>query len=302
MIFTPSLRSESMWELTEYLINGLVTASVYILVALGLALIFGILEILQFAHGEVYMMGAYLIYTFVRFLGLNYLLSMAIGICLTALLGILIEWGVFRHIRGKPLFLPIISALGLGMVFLDLSRLIWSPETLTFETFFKRMIIQFGSVSVSAQRILIIVMAMVLVGLLYLFITRTIMGKALRAASMDLEATSLMGINVNTVIMVTFAIGSALAAAAGGLLSPISSLVPHMGTMVGLKAFAIIIFGGFGDIRGIVVAGLIVGITESLTVGYISSLLRDSVAFIILVLVLLLRPSGIFGTKSGRLF
>jgi branched-chain amino acid transport system permease protein len=291
-----------MWELVEYLINGLVTSSVYILVALGLALIFGILEILQFAHGEVYMIGAYVIYTFVRFLGLNYLLSMAIGICLAALLGIFIEVGVFRPIRGKPLFLPIISALGLGMVFMDLSRLIWSPETLTFETFFKSTIIQFGSVSVSAQRILIIVMATVLVGLLYLFITKTIMGKALRAASMDLEATSLMGINVNTVIMVTFAIGSALAAAAGGLLSPISSLVPHMGTMVGLKAFAIIIFGGFGDIRGIVVAGLIVGITESLTVGYISSLLRDSVAFIILVLVLLLRPSGIFGTKSGRLF
>jgi branched-chain amino acid transport system permease protein len=143
---------------------------------------------------------------------------------------------------------------------------------------------------------------MILITLLYLFITRTIMGKALRAASMDLEATSLMGINVNTVIMITFAIGSALAAAAGGLLAPISSLVPHMGTMVGLKAFAIIIFGGFGDIRGIVVAGLIVGIGESLTVGYISSLLRDSVAFIILVFVLLLRPSGIFGTKSGRLF
>jgi branched-chain amino acid transport system permease protein len=291
-----------MWELAEYLINGLVTASVYILVALGLALIFGILEILQFAHGEVYMIGAYLIYTFVRFLGLNYLLSMAIGVCLTALVGIFIEVAVFRPIRGKPLFLPIISALGLGMAFMDLSRLTWSPETLTFDTFFKRTILNFGSVSVSAQRILIIITAMILITLLYLFITRTIMGKALRAASMDLEATSLMGINVNTVIMITFAIGSALAAAAGGLLAPISSLVPHMGTMVGLKAFAIIIFGGFGDIRGIVVAGLIVGIGESLTVGYISSLLRDSVAFIILVFVLLLRPSGIFGTKSGRLF
>lgn len=291
-----------MGELFEYLINGLVTSSIYILVALGLALIFGILEILQFAHGEVYMFGAYIIYSFVRFLGLNYFLSMAIGISLTALTGILIEVAAFRPIRGKPLFLPIISALGLSMFFLDLSRLIWSPEILTFHTFFTRSIIKFGNVSISSQRILIVVMAMVLVSLLYLFITRTIMGKALRAASMDLEATSLMGINVNTVIMVTFAIGSALAAAAGGLLAPISSLIPHMGTMVGLKAFAIIIFGGFGDIRGIVVAGLIIGIAESLTVGYISSLLRDSVAFVILVLVLLFRPSGIFGTKSGRLF
>lgn len=291
-----------MWELAEYLINGLVTASVYILVALGLALIFGILEILQFAHGEVYMIGAYLIYTFVRVLGLNYLLSMAIGIGLTALLGILIEVAAFRPIRGKPLFLPIISALGLSMFFLDLARLVWSPETLTFHTFFTKWFIHIGSISISSQRILIIVMAMVLVGFLYFFITRTIMGKALRAASMDLEATSLMGINVNTIIMVTFAIGSALAAAAGGLLAPISSLIPHMGTMVGLKAFAIIIFGGFGDIRGIVVAGLIIGIAESLTVGYISSLLRDSVAFVILILVLLFRPSGIFGTKSGRLF
>lgn len=291
-----------MWELTEYLINGLVTASIYILVALGLALIFGILEILQFAHGEVYMLGAYVIYTFVRFLGLNYLLSMAIGIGLTALIGILIELAAFRPIRGKPLFLPIISALGLSMFFLDLARLVWSPETLTFHTFFTKWIINIGSVSISSQRILIIATAMILVGLLYLFITRTIMGKALRAASMDLEATSLMGINVNTVIMITFALGSALAAAAGGLLAPISSLIPHMGTMVGLKAFAIIIFGGFGDIRGIVVAGLIIGIAESLTVGYISSLLRDSVAFVILILVLLFRPSGIFGTKSGRFF
>jgi len=119
---------------------------------------------------------------------------------------------------------------------------------------------------------------------------------------MDLEVTGLMGINVNSVVKTTFAIGSGLAAAAGGLIAPISSLTPHMGTLVGLKAFAIIIFGGFGDIRGIVVAGLIIGIAESLTVGYISSLFRDSVAFIILIVVLMLRPSGIFGTKAGRLF
>jgi branched-chain amino acid transport system permease protein len=188
------------------------------------------------------------------------------------------------------------------MVLSDFARLTWSPETLTFQTYFSKSILTVGSLSISYQRVLVIVVAMVLVVLLYFFITRTMMGKAMRAASMDLEVTSLMGINVNTVIMVTFGIGSALAAAAGGLLAPISSLIPHMGTLVGLKAFAIIIFGGFGDIRGIVVAGLIIGIAESLTVGYLSSLLRDSVAFVILILVLLFRPSGLFGTKSGRLF
>jgi len=121
-----------MWELCEYLINGCVTGSVYILVALGLGMIFGILEILQFAHGEVYMLGAYLIYTCIQLLGINYFLALGIGIAATASTGIFIEVVAFRPLRGKPLFLPIISALGLGMILADSVRLIWSPETLTF--------------------------------------------------------------------------------------------------------------------------------------------------------------------------
>ncbi len=291
-----------MWEFLNYLMNGIVSGSAYVMVALGLTLIFGILEILHFAHGEVYMLGAYFAWTILRVYDVNYLLAVFLSRVIAAVLGVVMEFLCFRPLRGKPLFLPLISAVGLSFFFTDAARILWSPNPEAISTGFNRSIVHIGEFYISQQRILMFTVAVASIVLLYLFIQKTFMGKAMRAASMDLEATALMGINIDVVVSVTFALGSALAAASGALLGPIFVLVPHMGTLVGLKAFVCVILGGFGDVRGTILAGFLIGLTESLTVGYVDSQLKDASTFAVLILVLLVRPSGLFGTKAGKFY
>lgn len=290
-----------MWDLANYLINGLVSGSAYVMVALGLTLIFGILEILQFAHGEIYMLGAYFAWTILRLGGVHYLLAVLGAMALAAGVGLLAERLCFRPLRGKPPFLPLVSSVGLSLLLIDATRHVWSPNPEVISTVYNRSIVRVGEIFISQQRILVFVVAVLSIALLYLFIHKTLVGKALRAASVDLEATALMGINTDALISITFALGSALAAASGALLGPIFTLIPHMGTLMGLKAFVCVILGGLGDVRGTIVAGMLVGLAESFTVGYIHSYLKDSTAFVILILVLLFRPSGIFATKAARL-
>ena len=291
-----------MSEFLNYLITGLVSGSAYVMVALGLTLVFGILEILHFAHGEVFMLGAYFAWTILRFFEINYLLAVVLSMIIGGGLGILIEYFCIRPLRGKPLFLPVITTVGLSFIFTDAARVIWSADPQIINTGFNRSIVHVGDIFISQQRILMFVISVISIGLLYLFIHKTFIGKAMRAASMDLETTSLMGINTNIIIGVTFALGSALAAGAGALLGPIFLLVPHMGTLMGMKAFVCVILGGFGDVRGTILAGFIIGITESLTVGYLSSQLKDASTFFVLIMVLFFRPSGLFGTKSGKYY
>ena len=291
-----------MWNFANFLVNGLVSGSAYVMVAVGLTLIFGILEILQFAHGEVYMLGAYFAWTILRRYEVNYLLAVLGAMLLAGVLGVVMEFLCFRPLRGKPLFLPLVSAVGLSLFLTDSARHLWSPNPEVISTGYNRSVVRLGEIFISQQRILVFVVAVVSIGLLYLFIHKTLIGKAMRAASMDLEATALMGINVDALVSITFALGSALAAAAGALLGPIFLLVPHMGTLVGLKAFVCVILGGFGDVRGTIVAGFLVGLAESFTVGYVHSQLKDASTFVVLILVLLLRPSGLFGTKSGKFY
>jgi branched-chain amino acid transport system permease protein len=289
-----------LWEFVNYVLNGLVSGSAYVMVALGLTLIFGILGVLQFAHGEVYMLGAYIAWTILRAYQVHYLVAVAGATLFGAALGALIELVCFRPLRGKPLFLPLVSSVGLSLLLTDTARHVWSPNPETMSTPYARSVVRAGEVFISQQRILVFVVAVIAIGGLYVFITRTLFGKALQAASMDLEATALMGINTNLLVSAAFAIGSALAAASGALLGPIFTLFPHMGTLIGLKAFVCVILGGFGDVRGTIVAGLLVGLAESFTVGYVHSQFKDASTFVILILVLLVRPTGLFRARAAR--
>lgn len=281
----------------EYLLTGLVVGSVYVLLAVGVTLIWGVLGVLQFAHGAVYMLGAYLAFTFVRVSPQHYFVALGVSIVATAGVGLLIEWFIFRPLRGKPRFLQPVAALGLSALLTDAARLIWTPDPRSMRTLYVTRVAQLGPLTISHQRIMVVACAALLMLLLYALVNKTKLGKAMRAVSMDPEVAGYMGVNVSAVRSITFSIACGMAAAAGGILAPVYGLNPHMGGLVGLKAFVVVVLGGLGNVAGATVAGLLLGVTESLAVAFLSTLWKDVVAFLVLIAILVTRPHGIFRTE-----
>lgn len=283
-----------MEQILAQLLNGLVIGSVYALIALGLTLIYGILEIINLAHGEVYMVGAYASYFLYSKYGVSYPVAVlaAMGVC--GGLGILLERFAFRPLRGAPKVNSLISALGVSIFFSNLGLLIFSAYPRSFTTDLSKTILTIGAISFSAQRVVIFTASIFLILAFYFFIKRTYTGKAMRALAQDMDATSLMGININRVVVITFIIGSALAAASGALFGPLIILEPYMGYIATLKAFAVVILGGFGNVQGTIFAGFVVGMAESFGAGFISQSYMDSIVFAILISILAIRPTGLF--------
>jgi branched-chain amino acid transport system permease protein len=281
--------------LLQQLVNGVILGGAYALISVGMTMIFGIMNISNFAHGTIYMLGGYCVYFLSTVLRQPFLLAVAMAMFAVGLIGIAIERIVFRPVYGAPVLNDLLIALGLSFVLENGALLLWGSQTKSVPTPYTDIVFRFVGVSVTLQRLIVLVASVVLIGALYLFLERTRYGKAIVATSQNPKGAALVGIDLDHVYMMTFAISSALAAAAGALLAPLFYVFPTMGSMPLLKAFVVVVLGGMGNVQGAVVGGFLVGIAESLGGAYLSSDYKNVFAFIILIAVLLIRPQGLFG-------
>lgn len=283
------------------LINGLALGSIYALVSIGFAMVYGILFFVNFPHGEILMMGMYIALILMERLGVPFVITLPLAMILTAMLGISVEKVAYSRLRAVRRLAPLLSAMGVSLAFQNLALVIWGAKPLSYPAppILQGEGITVGGIRLSPALILIFVLSIILMIALQIFFKKHILGIAIRAVSQRLDSAKLMGVNPSLEISVTFAIGSALAAA-GGLLLGIryGSVYPTVGFNLMLKAFAACVLGGIGNIPGAVVGGLIIGVVETFAVGYISSAYRDAIAFIVLTLVLLIRPSGLLGGRT----
>jgi len=313
----------------QQLINGVSLGAIYSLIALGYTMVYGVLKLINFAHGDVYMVGAFMGYYLANGLGargaqalgmsadgmiargllgsgtmepslITALVVMLLAMAICAALGVIIERFAYRPVRKYSRLTALITAIGVSLLLENGGQVVFGADPKFFpELFKKRNIDLFGGASINSADIIVLVIALVLMIGLQLVVFRTKTGRAMRAVSFNLQSAKLMGINTDRIIMFTFALGSALAAAAGVLVAiRIPRIDPLMGILVGLKAFVAAVLGGIGNIPGAVLGGLLIGITETMVAGYLSSTYKDAVAFAILILILLFRPSGLLGSVA----
>ncbi len=292
-------------ELLQHLVNGLTLGAIYSLIALGYTMVYGILKFINFAHGEILMAGTYAGYYFYFFLydpskGATYTIgifiaALIIAMIASAILGVLIEKIAYKPLRKAPRLAPLLSAIGVSIILANLAALFFGTKSKRFEFPFDNSSMQMGGSSITPNQIMILAVGLIMMAGLKLFVDRTRLGKAMRATSQNQQVAALMGINVNLIISLTFAIGSALAAVAGVLIALEYKVYPTMGTMAGLKAFIAAVVGGIGNISGAMLGGIILGLLETFGVVIlgIPQGLKDTIAFSVLILILLLRPSGI---------
>ena len=279
-------------------INGVVVGSLYVLVALGLTLIYGVLVQINFAHADIVTLGAFTAYFATHLFSGNYFAGIAAALIVGGILGWLVNAVIFAPLRerGSEL-LPLIATIGVSITLQNAMLVLLGPIPYAFDTPYSNNVIRFSGIFLTVQSVLIIVMSTIAIGLLYAFMKFTFLGKALRAVSQDRETAALMGINPNQLIMLTFVIASALAGMSGAMLGPVLVLTPFAGTTVIVKAFAIVIIGGFGNVEGTIIAGLIVGLIESYTTQFLDPGLIDIVVFALLLLTLAVRPTGLIAEK-----
>ncbi len=280
----------------QQILNGILIGSVYSLMALGLTLIYGILHIPNFAHGNKYMLGAFISLTLVALFKLNYWLAIVISMLILAGIGLIVERYVYRPLRDQPHINSFIAAIGLLLFLEGIAFAIWGGEWRRFPFAYRQSMNLFGVV-ITLHRLVVIVATAVLIILLQLFIKKTTWGWTIEAVAQNREGAQLVGINVYRVSSMAFAIGTALAAAASSLIAPVYLVYPAMGSLPLIKAFVVIILGGMGSLPGAVVGGYLLGLIESLAGGYLSMIYADLFAFALLVVVLAIKPTGLFGKK-----
>jgi branched-chain amino acid transport system permease protein len=291
-----------MTTFLQQLVNGLSLGSIYALIALGYTMVYGVLRLINFAHGDVYMVGAYVGYYLSRKLRgeepsvLGALFVMVASMAACAVLGILIERFAYRPVRREARLTLLITAIGVSLFIENVAQLLFGADPKFFPSLAPRADFLVAGVRLTSEQLTVIAVSLLLMLLLRFFILKTRTGKAMRAVSFSLDASRLMGISTDKIIAITFALGSALAAAAGVLIGmQIPKIDPLMGILYGLKAFVAAVLGGIGSVPGAVLGGLLIGVSEVMVVGYLSSTYRDAIAFGILILVLILRPQGLLG-------
>ena len=285
----------------SYLISGLGLGSVYAIIALGYTMVYGIAKMLNFAHGDVIMIGAYVSFFALNSFGLSLPVTILLAVTVCTALGIVIEKLAYKPLRQASSLAVLITAIGVSYFLQNGAQLLWSSSTKVFPSVFGNGSITIGSLSVSILTIITIMTCIVVMVALTLFINKTKTGRAMRACSEDKGASTLMGINVNSIISITFAIGSGLAAIASLLLcAAYPSVFPTLGSMPGIKAFTAAVFGGIGSIPGAFLGGLLLGIIEIFAKAYISTQLSDAIVFAVLIVVLLIKPTGLLGAKLNE--
>ena len=283
-----------MDELLQHLVNALILGSTYALLGIGLTLIFGIMRVVNFTHGELYALGAYAVFFLEVSLGVNFFLALVLAVIVGCAVGAAIEFVLLRPLLDADIDTTMLVMIGAWIVMQNTELFYWGGVSKAIMTPFPDEPLQVGPIFVSWLRLFVLVMALILIGATYALINRTKLGKAMRATFQDRDTAALMGVNVKGIYTASFAIGSGLAAAAGSLLGPVFLVTPSMGDLASLKAFAIVILGGLGNITGATLGGFILAFVEEIGAGYISSGYRDAMGFLIIIIVLLFKPTGLF--------
>ena len=284
----------------QHLINGISIGSVYAIIALGYTMVYGIAKMLNFAHGDVIMVGAYISFCVTNYLHLPVFVSILASIAVCTVLGVIIEALAYKPLRGTPSLAVLITAIGVSYFLQNSAQLIWgsAPKNFTSIVALKPIMLFDGRIVITDEVIVTVLVSALVMVCLTLFTGKTRIGKAMRAVSEDRDAAQLMGINVNQTISVTFAIGSALAAVAGVLLcSTVPTLMPTTGSMPGIRAFTAAVFGGIGSIPGAMIGGILLGVIEALSKAYLPNQFSDAIVFGVLILVLLVKPTGLLGKQ-----
>ena len=283
----------------QFFINGLVTGCFYALMALGLAMIFGLMNVVNFAHGEFYVMGGVVAYAFSNLLGVNFYTTVVIAFAIMFAFGAVVERVFIRPLRGQHLLSTALVTIGLSIFLLNTLLLIFGNAPQALDTPFSRKPIFLGSVVLTEGRIFAVLIGVAAMILLYILINRTKLGRAMRATFQQKEAAALVGVNVEAVYTYTFALGTAMAALSGVLLGAIFLIHPNTAELATLKAFVVVILGGMTNLAGAVAAGILLGVVESLWGGFVSTGYMDVIGFVMVILILLFRPAGLFSKGPG---
>ena len=290
----------------QQLVNGITLGGVYALIAVGYTMVYGVIQLINFAHGEIYMLGAFLAYTLVAALGMPFFAAFVLTLVICALLGVILDFVAYRPLRKAPRLAALITAIGMSIFLQNMAMLIWGSQIKSYPrdmlpAFFSEAAITFGDVTLSWLQLFILSITLLSMIILHLTIHKTRIGMAMRAISQDKTASALMGIGVNRVISFTFAIGSAMGAMAGILVGLYyNAIFPTMGYVAGIKAFAAAVLGGIGSVPGAMLGGGVLGIAEVMGAGYISSEYRDGISYAVMIAVILFKPSGLIGKQTGE--
>jgi branched-chain amino acid transport system permease protein len=284
----------------QFFVNGLVTGCFYALMALGLAMIFGLMDVVNFAHGEFFVMGGVIAYAFSNLLGVDFYTTIVIAVAIMFAFGAVVDRLLIRPLRGQHLLSTALVTIGLSIFVLNTTLIIFGNAPQALETPFSREPIFLGSVVLTEGRIFAVLIGVVAMILIYILINRTKLGRAMRATFQQKEAAALVGVNVEAVYTSTFALGTAMAALAGVLLGAIFLIHPNTAELATLKAFVVVILGGMTNLGGVVAAGVLLGVVESLWGGFVSTGYMDVIGFVMVILILLFRPTGLFSRRPGR--
>jgi len=287
-----------MAELLQHLVNGLVLGGTYALLGIGLTLIFGLMNVVNFAHGEFYTLGAYATFAALGLAGAHFFVAVLAAIACGTALGALCEWALLRPLRAESIDTTMLVMIGVWIAMQNGELLIWGGVAKSIPHPFPTAPLVLGPVSIAPLRVFVLVLAAGLIVTAYLLIHTTRLGTAMRATFQDRDTAALMGVRIGRMHTATFAFGSGLAAAAGALLGPVFLAYPSMGDLASLKAFSVVILGGLGNLPGATLGGLLLGVAEEFGAGYVSSGYRDAVGFVIIIVVLLLRPAGLFAKQE----
>ncbi len=288
-----------MADLLEQAVHGLTLGSLYAMVATGLALMFGVVRLINFAHGEFYMLGGYAFWYAFDVLGWPYPLAALAAVAAMTAFGVVYERTVIRAILDRTWHVQLIATLATSIVLTNLAIIVFGAQPREVPTRLASTILDIGVFRIAWHRLLVLVAAVVIFAALQWFVARTKLGKAMRAVSQNREACAVVGVDVQRVALATFALSAALAGGAAALVSPLFNIFPDVGALLTLKAFAAVIVGGFGYVKGAIAASFLIGMAESLAAGYASYAYKDAIAFVVMLVVLLWRPHGLFGRRVG---
>jgi branched-chain amino acid transport system permease protein len=287
-------------QIIQALVNGLVSGSIYALMAVGFTLVFGIMHVINLAHGELYMLGGFSTFFMVSIYHINFFVALVGTLIIISIFGFIIERIIFRPLRNASLLNTLLASIGLSLFISNLILQLVGSDMRNIEFPLSGQSISFLGTTVSVHRLIVLILTAALVGLLGWVIKYTKVGKALRATAQDTDASALMGVNINLIYGIIFAISAGLAAVAGGLIGSLYVVDPSMGALPGMKAFIIVILGGMGSVVGALFGALIFGFAETFTTLFLESSYQDLVGFIILILVLLFKPNGLFGGVNTK--
>ena len=290
----------------QQLVNGITLGGVYALIAVGYTMVYGVIQLINFAHGEIYMLGAFLAYTMVTVLGVPFFAAFILTILICACIGVILDFVAYRPLRKAPRLAALITAIGMSIFLQNLALMIWGSQIKSyprdmFPAIFLKPALSIGEVSMSWIQVFMLSITALFMVILHLIIHKTKIGTAMRAISQDKTTSALMGIGVNRVIAFTFAIGSAMGGMAGVLVGLYyNAIFPTMGYIAGIKAFAAAVLGGIGSVPGAMLGGGVLGIAEVMGAGYISSEYRDGISYAVMIAVILFKPSGLMGRQIGE--